>query len=80
MMFRFAADPRLDNQVALRPETCQSIFLDFLRVYKAMRVKLPIGLGQVGKSFRNEISPRRNLIRLRELTQAEIEVFFNPKK
>jgi len=80
MMFRFSAGPRLGNQVALRPETCQSIFLDFLRVYKAMRVKLPIGLAQVGKSFRNEISPRRNLIRLRELTQAEIEVFFNPKK
>jgi glycyl-tRNA synthetase len=80
MMFRFAAGPRLGNHVALRPETCQSIFLDFLRVYKAMRVKLPIGLAQVGKSFRNEISPRRNLIRLRELTQAEIEVFFNPKK
>jgi glycyl-tRNA synthetase len=80
MMFRFAAGPRLGNQIALRPETCQSIFLDFLRVYKAMRVKLPIGLAQVGKSFRNEISPRRNLIRLRELTQAEIEVFFNPNK
>jgi glycyl-tRNA synthetase len=80
MMFRFSAGPTLGNQVALRPETCQSIFLDFLRVYKTMRVKLPIGIAQVGKSFRNEISPRRNLIRLRELTQAEIEVFFNPKK
>jgi glycyl-tRNA synthetase len=80
MMFRFSAGPRLGNKVALRPETCQSIFLDFLRVYNTMRAKLPIGLAQVGKSFRNEISPRRNLIRLRELTQAEIEVFFNPKK
>ncbi len=79
MMFRFSAGPKLGNQVALRPETCQSIFLDFLRVYKTMRVKLPIGIAQVGKSFRNEISPRRNLIRLRELTQAEIEIFFNPK-
>ena len=80
MMFRFSAGPRMGNKVALRPETCQSIFLDFLRVYNSMRAKLPIGLAQVGKSFRNEISPRRNLIRLRELTQAEIEVFFNPKK
>lgn len=80
MMFRFSSGPRLGNQVALRPETCQSIFLDFLKVYNAMRAKLPIGIAQVGKSFRNEISPRRNLIRLRELTQAETEVFFNPKK
>ncbi len=80
MMFRFSSGPRLGNQVALRPETCQSIFLDFLKVYNTMRAKLPIGIAQVGKSFRNEISPRRNLIRLRELTQAETEVFFNPNK
>jgi len=80
MMFRFNTGPRLDQQVGLRPETCQSIFLDFMRVYKSMRAKLPTGIAQVGKAFRNEISPRRSLIRLRELTQAEVEVFFNPKK
>jgi glycyl-tRNA synthetase len=80
MMFRFTTGPKLDKQVGLRPETCQSIFLDFMRVYKAMRAKLPIGIAQVGRAFRNEISPRRGLIRLRELIQAEVEVFFNPKK
>jgi len=64
----------------LRPETCQSIFVDFLRLFKVMRCKLPVGFAQIGKSFRNEISPRQGLIRMREFYQAEVEVFFNPKK
>ncbi|OIO41472.1 glycine--tRNA ligase [Candidatus Pacearchaeota archaeon CG1_02_31_27] len=64
----------------LRPETCQSIFLNFPRLSKIMRMKLPIGIAQVGKSFRNEISPRQGILRMREFTQAEVEVFFNPKK
>lgn len=64
----------------LRPETCQSIFVDFLRLFKTMRCKLPIGFAQIGKSFRNEVSPRQGLLRMREFYQAEIEVFFNPKK
>lgn len=80
MMFRFMAGPKLDTKVALRPETCQSIFLDFPRLYRTMRIKLPIGIAQVGKSFRNEISPRQVMVRLRELVQAEFEVFFNPNK
>ena len=68
------------DECYLRPETCQSIFVDFLRIYKTMRKKLPFAIAQYGKSFRNEISPRQSLIRLREFYQAEIEVFFNPKK
>ncbi len=64
----------------LRPETCQSIFVDFPRLFKTMRGKLPIGVAQIGKSFRNEISPRQSLLRLREFYQAEIEVFCNPEK
>ncbi|TRZ80956.1 MAG: glycine--tRNA ligase [Nitrosopumilales archaeon] len=64
----------------LRPETCQSIFVDFPRLFKTMRGKLPIGIAQIGKSFRNEISPRQSLLRLREFYQAEIEVFCNPGK
>jgi len=80
MMFRFTSGPKMDSKVALRPETCQSIFLDFPRIYRAMRAKLPIGIAQVGRSFRNEISPRQSLVRLRELIQAEVEVFFNPAK
>ncbi len=68
------------GEAYLRPETCQSIFIDFLRLYRTMRRKLPIGIAQVGKSFRNEISPRQGLLRMREFYQAEIEVFFNPGK
>ena len=79
MMFRVGIGP--DGEEAyLRPETCQSIFVDFPRLYKTMRGRLPVGVAQVGKSFRNEISPRQSLLRLREFYQAEIEVFCNPDK
>ncbi|MBI2597973.1 MAG: glycine--tRNA ligase [Candidatus Diapherotrites archaeon] len=64
----------------LRPETCQSIFLDFARIFKTARKSLPLGIAQAGNSFRNEIAPRNALIREREIGQMEIEVFFNPKK
>ena len=78
-MFRVGVGPG-NEDAYLRPETCQSIFVDFPRLYKVMRCKLPVAFAQFGKSFRNEISPRQSLIRLRELYQAEIEVFFNPSK
>ena len=78
MMFRVGVGAE-NADAYLRPETAQSIFLDFSRLSKTMRIKLPKAVAQVGKSFRNEISPRQSLIRLRELIQAEIEVFFNPK-
>jgi len=64
----------------LRPETCQTIFLDFQRIYKTMRKNLPIGIAQAGKAFRNEIAPRNTLLRERELGQMEIEIFFDPDK
>ncbi len=64
----------------LRPETCQNIFTAFQKIYKTSRVSLPLGISQVGRAFRNEISPRQGLIRTREFTQLETEVFFNPKK
>ncbi|MDO8428237.1 MAG: glycine--tRNA ligase [Candidatus Diapherotrites archaeon] len=64
----------------LRPETAQNIFVDFARVFKTSRKNLPLGIAQVGASFRNEIAPRNTLLRERELGQMEIEVFFNPKK
>ena len=63
----------------LRPETAQSIFADFKRVSTTMRAKLPFGIAQVGNSYRNEISPRQGLIRLRGFTQMEIEFFFDPE-
>jgi len=64
----------------LRPETCQSIFLDFLRMVKTMRLTLPKGIAQVGRAFRNEISPRQSLFREVEFSQLEAEIFFNPEK
>lgn len=79
MMFEVGIGPE-SVSAYLRPETCQSIFVDFPRLFKTMRGKLPIGIAQIGKSFRNEISPRQSLLRLREFYQAEIEVFCNPNK
>ncbi|MBI1827907.1 MAG: glycine--tRNA ligase [Thaumarchaeota archaeon] len=79
MMFKVGIGPESESAY-LRPETCQSIFVDFPRLFKTMRGKLPIGIAQIGKSFRNEISPRQSLLRLREFYQAEIEVFCNPNK
>jgi len=63
----------------LRPETCQTIFADWARMVKTMRVKLPKGVSQAGKVFRNEISPRQTLIRQVEFSQIESEIFFNPE-
>ena len=79
MMFKVGIGPQ-EEEAYLRPETCQSIFVDFPRLFKTMRGKLPLGIAQVGKSFRNEIAPRQSLLRLREFYQAEIEVFCNPGK
>lgn len=79
MMFRVGIGPA-DEDAYLRPETCQTIFVDFARVFKTMRGRLPLGVAQIGKSFRNEIAPRQSLLRLREFYQAEIEVFCNPAR
>jgi len=68
------------KEAYLRPETCQSIFVNFPRIYKTSRLKLPFGIAQTGKVFRNEIAPRQGLIREREFNQMEIEIFFNPEK
>ncbi|MGC8533677.1 MAG: glycine--tRNA ligase [Candidatus Parvarchaeum sp.] len=65
-----------DISAYLRPEACQSIFLDFKRVFEAYGKKLPMTIAQVGKAFRNEISPRNNLLRQREFYQNDIEIFF----
>jgi glycyl-tRNA synthetase len=60
----------------LRPEACQSIFLDFKRLFSLYGKHLPFIIAQVGKAFRNEISPRNNLLRQREFYQNDIEIFF----
>ena len=62
----------------LRPETAQGIFMDFKAIFRAGGLKLPIAIGQVGRAFRNEISPRRMLIRMREFSQMELEYFIDP--
>jgi len=61
-----------------RPETAQGIFTAFPRLFRNHGAKLPLAVGQIGRSFRNEISPRKGLVRMREFTQMELEYFFNP--
>ncbi len=63
----------------LRPETAQGIFTNFKNIVTATRAKLPFGVAQIGNAYRNEISPRQWIIRLREFRQMEIEYFFNPE-
>ncbi|MGH3321274.1 MAG: glycine--tRNA ligase [Streptosporangiaceae bacterium] len=62
----------------LRPETAQGIFINFLSVQQAARRKLPFGIGQIGKSFRNEITPGNFIFRTREFEQMEMEYFVKP--
>ncbi len=59
----------------LRPETCQSIFVSFKDIASSTRVKIPFGIAQIGKSFRNEVNPRNFIFRSREFEQMEIEFF-----
>ena len=68
------------RQTYLRPETAQGAFVSFERLWEIARKKLPFGAALVGRSYRNEISPRQGMIRLREFSQAEAEVFFNPEE
>ncbi len=62
----------------LRPETCQSIFTNFKNVQTVSRQKIPFGIAQIGKSFRNEITPRNFIFRSREFEQMEMEFFIHP--
>ncbi|SYV95890.1 Glycine--tRNA ligase, partial [Mycoplasma putrefaciens] len=64
--------------VYLRPETAQGIFINFKNVQRSLRKKLPFGIGQIGKSFRNEITPGNFIFRTREFEQMELEFFFDP--
>ncbi len=66
------------STVYLRPETAQGIFTNFMNVQRSMRLKLPFGIGQVGKSFRNEITPGNFTFRIREFEQMELEFFCKP--
>ena len=66
------------NTVYLRPETAQGIFVNFNNVQRTTRKKLPFGIGQIGKSFRNEITPGNFIFRVREFEQMELEFFCEP--
>ena len=80
LMFETSIGPGSQRKGYLRPETAQGIFTDFTRLLRFYRDRLPFGTVQVGKSYRNEISPRQGMIRLREFTQAEAEIFVHPDR
>jgi glycyl-tRNA synthetase len=67
-----------DNMVYLRPETAQGIFVNFLNVQKTGRMKIPFGIAQIGKAFRNEIVARQFIFRMREFEQMEMQFFVRP--
>lgn len=68
------------SKIYLRPETTQGIMVNFKNVQRAMRAKMPMGIGQVGKSFRNEVTPGNFIFRTREFEQMELEVFCAPEQ
>jgi glycyl-tRNA synthetase len=73
-----ASDNPDDNKVYLRPETAQGIFVNFLNVQKTGRMKIPFGIAQTGKAFRNEIVARQFIFRMREFEQMEMQFFIRP--
>jgi glycyl-tRNA synthetase len=73
-----ASDNPDDNKVYLRPETAQGIFVNFLNVQKTGRMKIPFGIAQTGKAFRNEIVARQFIFRMREFEQMEMQFFVRP--
>jgi len=82
MMFKTHVGPTADEESVtyLQPETAQSIFVNFKNVVDSFSPDLPFGLAQIGKGFRNEISPREFLFRAREFELMEIEYFVHPDK
>ena len=66
------------SQIYLRPETAQGIFVNYLNVQKSGRMKVPFGIAQIGKAFRNEIVARQFIFRMREFEQMEMQYFVKP--
>ncbi len=79
-MFDTKLGPYADVTAFLRPETAQGTFVEFKRILEVERERMPLGVAQIGRGFRNEISPRQGIIRLRELRMMELEVFLDPEK
>lgn len=80
LMFKTEIGPGSGKTGYLRPETAQGIFVDFPLLYRYFREQVPFGVCQIGRAYRNEISPRQGVIRLREFNQMEVEVFMDPKR
>ena len=80
MMFSLDIGTEKDLKGYLRPETAQGVYINFLNQFNILRKKMPMGLAIVGRAFRNEISPRQLTTRMREFTQAELQIFFDPDK
>ncbi|MEM0196321.1 MAG: glycine--tRNA ligase [Sulfolobales archaeon] len=79
LLFKTTIGPYSSDAGYLRPEAAQGMFVSFKRVFVSMREKLPLGIAQIGRVARNEISPRQGMIRLREFTIMEIEFFHDPE-
>jgi glycyl-tRNA synthetase len=80
LMFETQIGPGSGQPGYLRPETAQGIFVEFPRLREYARNQLPFGVTQVGRAYRNEISPRKSIVRTREFTQAELEQFIDPER
>ena len=80
LMFKTHVGPLEDDKSAayLRPETAQAIFVQYQNVLTVSRTKIPFGIAQIGKAFRNEINPRNFIFRSREFEQMELEFFVKP--
>ncbi len=78
LMFKTSIGPGSNRAGYLRPETAQGIFVNFPHLYRYNREKLPLGVIQHGRGYRNEISPRQGMIRLREFNMMEVELFVDP--
>jgi glycyl-tRNA synthetase len=80
LMFETNIGPGSASPGYLRPETVQGIFVEFPQLKEYARNQLPFGVAQIGRAYRNEISPRRSIIRTREFTQAELDLFIDPEE
>lgn len=78
LMFKTSIGPGSDRVGYLRPETAQGIFVNYQNLYRYNREKLPMGVIQTGRGYRNEIAPRQGMIRMREFNMMEVELFVDP--
>lgn len=80
LMFETSIGPGSGSPAYMRPETAQGIFVEFPQLAEYARNQLPFGVTQIGPAYRNEISPRKGIVRVREFTQAELELFVDPER